>query len=56
MRKYALITYGCIRLLLHSFSFLIESVDTLVEISKDEDFILTKIVFGDRWQLVKQKL
>ena len=32
-----------------------ERLDTLERTLKDEDFVLTREVFGGRWQLVKQK-
>ena len=42
--------------ILISFIFMNESLHTKVKTLKDEDFMLTRKVFGDIWQFIKQKM
>ena len=53
--KYGSITYVCIKFT-YSYSYTNESLDTLVSTLMDEDFLIPREVFGDRWQFVKQKI
>ena len=55
IEKYASITCGCV-INKVSLNFFSEFLATLVRILKERELIRERKVFGDMWQLVKQKM
>ena len=47
--EYISVTYGCIRFL-DSYRFLSSSLDSLIETLDNDDFIILKKEFPDKWQ------
>ena len=53
--EYISVTYGCIRFI-DSYRFFSESLDKLVKKLDEDDFIILKKEFPDKWQYLKKKL
>ena len=52
---YISVTYGCIRFS-DSYRFISESLDTLVKNLEEDDFVILKKEFLDKWQYLNKKL
>ena len=53
--EYISATYGCIRFI-DSYRFLSSSLDNLVKNFENDDFVILKKEFPDRWQYLHKKL
>ena len=53
--QYIAVKYGCIRFI-DSYSFLSESLDKLVKTLYEDDYIILKKEFPDKWQYLNKKL
>ena len=53
--EYISVTFGCIRFI-DSYRFISSSLDKLVKVSDNEEFVILKKEFPDKWQYLNQKL
>ena len=53
--EYVVVKYGCIRFI-DSYRFLSESLDKLVKKLDEDDFMILKKEFPDKWQYLNEKL
>ena len=55
IKNYISVTYGCIKLV-DGYRFLSSSLDSLVKSLDNDDFIILKKEFPDKWQHLNKKI